>query len=480
MTNPTQLTVESALLGPDYTQSGPVTLDIINGVITNITEAVNAPALLAIPALADAHNHARPLSTTSFGGGLKPLETWLPRLAVMPSADPYTCAAAAFARSLSGGCTSVMVHLTRPSGRVSIGEEAQEIARAANDVGVSIGLAISLRDRNPLIYGDHSELLIGLDSTVRQLVSDTWLKPLPTVSEQIDWVDEAADAVAGIPGHIDIQYGPTGVQWCTDELLCAVANASKTNGRRVHMHLLETRPQRLWADQTYPKGIVNLLKDIGLLTDRLTLAHCVWADDAELATIAASGARIVVNASSNLHLSSGIARVQAMRDAGISVAMGLDGCALDEDDDALRELRLFRLLNGGQGFDIHGLSPCDALQCAAVTGRAGLGLAPGGVLDVGMPADVLLLDLAAMDWDNLMSVPWIHYLFTRGCKEHIRQIYSKGQLVFDNGLPVGVDLQLLHARLRSDYRDALTAMQPLINGWPAIEESIDKHFRGCC
>lgn len=480
MSHSTQLTVESALLGPDYTQSGPVTLDIVDGVIKSISEAVDAPRLLAMPALTDAHNHARPLSTTSFGGGLKPLETWLPRLAVMPSADPYTCAAAAFARTLSGGCTSVMVHLTRPSGRVSIGEEAQEIARAANDVGVSIGLAIALRDRNPLIYGDHADLLYGLDNDVKQLVSDTWLKPLPSVAEQISWVDEAAEAVAGMPGHVDIQYGPTGVQWCTDELLCAVANASQANGRRVHMHLLETRPQRHWANHAYPDGVVNMLRKIGLLSERLTLAHCVWADKEEIATIATSGACIAVNASSNLHLVSGMADVQAMRNAGVPVAMGLDGCALDEDDDALRELRLFRLLNGGQGFDIPGLSPSDALKCATVTGRAGLGLEPGGKLDLGMPADILILDLTALDWDNLMPVPWIHYLFTRSCKAHIHQVYSKGQLVFDNGSPVGVDTQQLHSKLRSDYRSALPSMEALINCWAAIEASMEQHYRGCC
>lgn len=42
--------VESALLGSDYTQSGPVTLNIVNGVIDSISEAVNPPRLLATPA----------------------------------------------------------------------------------------------------------------------------------------------------------------------------------------------------------------------------------------------------------------------------------------------------------------------------------------------------------------------------------------------------------------------------------------------
>ena len=138
----------------------------------------DGPARLAMPSLADAHNHARPLSTTSFGCGGKPLEQWLPQLAVMPPVDAYTAAVASLARSVRGGATGVMVHLTRAMGQRPLPEEAREIARAAADVGVSIGFAISLRDRNPLIYGDHDGLLNGLAPEVAQLARNTWLKPL--------------------------------------------------------------------------------------------------------------------------------------------------------------------------------------------------------------------------------------------------------------------------------------------------------------
>jgi cytosine/adenosine deaminase-related metal-dependent hydrolase len=373
-----------------------------------------------------------------------------------------------------------MVHLTRPSGLMSIADEAREIARAAHDVGVSIGLAIAMRDRNPLVYGDHTSLLSSLESQTRELVEEAWLAPLPSVSTQLNWVNEAARAVEDMPGHVDVQYGPTGVQWCTELLLRSIAEESARTGRRVHMHLLETRPQRAWADQTYPFGIVGMLDDIGLLSDRLTLAHCVWANDDELATLGKSGSRIAVNASSNLHLSSGIARVHWMREAGIPVAMGLDGCALDEDDDALRELRLFRLLNGGQGFDVPGITVHDALRCATVTGRAGLGLPSGGVLAPGMPADLLVLDLADIDWDAVMPVPVVQYLFARASKAHIRQAYSRGRLVMEDGMPTGVDLDALHTELRSAYRSGLTAKQSLIARWPEIDRALVDHYRGCC
>ncbi|MEM5470598.1 amidohydrolase family protein [Hoeflea sp. AS60] len=489
MADTTIIQVEAALVGEDYALTGPSEIVISGGLIEAVrplsAPTMDGPRLLAIPALSDAHNHARPLSSTSFGCGGKPLETWLPQLAVMPSVDPYTAAAASFARSLRGGVTSIMVHLTRAMGLTPLTEEAREIARAAHDVGVSIGFAISMRDRNPLIYGDHAEVLNGLDPSERDLVIHTWLRPLPLVGEQMALVDAVANAVSDMPGHIDVQYGPTGVQWCSEELLEAIARGSEQTGRRIHMHLLETRPQRVWADSAYPDGIVSFLDKIGLLSPRLTLAHCVWAQPDELALIAAAGARIAVNASSNLHLYSGIAPVPAMLAAGVSVAMGLDGCALDEDDDALREMRLFHLLNHAPGFGDggsgdSGLTRQTALRAACSVGRAGLGLGKGGVLAAGLPADILLLDMVALDRDALMPVDPTDYLFARAGQAHIVEAYSKGQQVLAGGTVLGVDLPALETSLRAAYRAGLPAKAPLVAAWPKIEAAIGSFYRGCC
>lgn len=475
------LHVSTAVLGPDYETSGPVSISIENGEIVAITPSAmpDGPALMAIPALVDAHNHARPLSSTSFGCGGKPLEQWLPQLAVMPSVDAYTAAAASFARSLRGGATAVMVHLTRAMGQKPLTEEARDIARAAEDVGVAIGFAIAMRDRNPLIYGNHDTLLQGLSAESAELVRDVWLKPLPSISAQLAVVDEVAEALADQP-HVDVQYGPTGAQWCNDALLSDIAEASERTGRRVHMHLLETEPQRQWADEDYPEGIVSRLAEIGFLSPRLTLAHCVWARPEELATIASHGARIAVNTSSNLHLYSGCAPVAAMLEAGVDVAMGLDGCALDEDDDGLRELRLFHLLNHAPGFRDDAMTPARALHAACRTGRASLGLGDGGVIAAGMPADLLLLDLDLLDRDAVMAVDPRDLLFARASAAHIAEVWSGGRRVLADGSVTGVDLPALEAALRDEYRAALPGTESLRAAWPAIEARINAHYKGCC
>ena len=153
----------------------------------------------------------------------------------------------------------------------------------------------------------------------------------------------------------------------------------------------------------FPQGMVRHLHDIGLLSPRLTLAHCTYCTPEELALIAASGARIAVNTGSNLGLRSGIAPVAQMLAQGCHVAMGLDGLSLDEDDDALRELRLLHHLHKGWGYDTQ-LSHAQAWRIACEQGRHSIsGVDTSDAITTGGLADLLILDGHALMEDRLFD-----------------------------------------------------------------------------
>ena len=474
-----KLIVAQALLGADHAPSGPVEITIQDGNIASLrpcADALTGPRQLAMPALVDGHNHARPLSPTSFGAGMKPLETWLPSLAVIPSVDPYLAAVSSFGRSARGGCVGVMVHLIRPMGQKPLQQEAHDYARAAADVGISIGFAVAMRDQNPIVYGDHSAIAAKLAGQCA--IDEIWRVPAETPKDQIRRVSEVAAEMEEC-AHVDVQFGPNGVQWCSEALLEAIAEASAQTGRRVHMHLLETREQRRWADQTYPGGIIKRLAEIGLLSPRLTVAHCVWARPDEFALLAKHGVRIVVNPSSNLHLSSGIAAVPEMKAAGIRFGLGLDGCAFDEDDDALRELRLFRLLNAGIAFD-EAITPSDALTAACSVSRDIIGMPTGGYIAEGMPADLLLVDLDKLDQDQIMDVDPRHYVFARATQHHLDEVIHAGRTIVKGQRLSSVDLDAAHATLRAQYRAAMGSTEQTKKAFAALEPLIADHYRGCC
>lgn len=472
-----------ALFAPGgQTQPPACDIAIENGLIAAIapSRAPQPPRLLAMPALANAHDHARPLSPTSFGGAGKPLETWLLRLGAMPSVDPYRAALAAFGRAARAGSASVMAHYVRPHGPMPLVDEAREVARAAADVGLRVTLAVSLRDRNPIVYGPSDAVLAGLPPDARAVIEAQYLGPMPSVEEQVARVEAVAAAVES--PTFTVQFGPNGVQWCSDALLRAIAQASARTGRRVHIHLLETLHQRAFADAAYPQGVLRHLEEIGLLSERLTLAHCVHARPDELDAIARAGAVIATNPSSNLHLRSGIAPIGEAIRRGCRVAIGVDASALDEDDDALREMRLGHFLHGGWSFDsVVGREPF--LAGVVADGRFANGAPGTGALRVGEPADILVLDLARLDRDAIMPVAPVDLVFARATMAHVARLIVAGREIVRDGRLTGVDLEATEAALREAYRAALPARAPFLKAWSGLEAGVAQFYRsqlGCC
>jgi len=449
---------------------------VINAVLPDQPPAPG-PRRLIIPALVNAHDHARP-SATSFGAGNLPLETWILRSAFGTPPDPYLAAAVSLARNARAGCGAMMVHYTRPSGTMPIVDEARQIARAAGDVGIRIAFALAVRDQNPLVYGDSAAILDALPVDARQPVEELFVRKPSPPGAYLDLVDEIHAAIAG--PLVDVQYGPAGVQWCSPALLEAIAERSAATGRRVHMHLLETIYQRAWADRAFPGGMVRYLKDIGLLSERLTLAHCVHARPDELGMIAEAGATIVTNFSSNLHLHSGLGPIAEAHRRGCPIAVGVDGAALDEDDDAIREMRLIQLAHDGLGFK-RNWSRAEFLELAIRNGRHATGAPGQGGLASGAPADFAVLDLDMLDRDAIMPVDPLDLFFARGNAACVRDVVVDGRHIVRDGRPTGIDLDALQQELRALFRKNLPAFAAMQSAWPALAGVTERWFEhaGC-
>jgi cytosine/adenosine deaminase-related metal-dependent hydrolase len=460
----------------------PVDIAVVDGRIFSISPAA-APARkkrLAMPALVNAHDHCRPLSPTSFGGANKPLESWLLRLGAMPAVDPYVAALCAFGRAARGGAGSVMAHYTRFHGPMSPVDEVLAVAHAAAEVGVRVTFAVFMRDKNPLVYGDSNKLLASLPPFSRAPVESKFLQPMPSVEEQIVRAEKIAAAVES--EAFCVQFGPSGPQWCSDELLRAIAERSRATGRRVHMHLLETQYQRAYLDRIYPEGVVKRLTALGLMSERLTLAHCVYARPDELDAIAAAGAVIATNPSSNLHLRSGVAPIGEAIQRGCRVGLGVDASAFDEDDDILREMRLGHFLHAGWGF-ASVVSREKWLKSIVGDGRFANGAPGDGALVVGAPADILVLDLEELDRDAVTPTEPIDFLFARAHAIHVDRLVVAGRDVVSDGRLAGADLDAAHEALRREYRAKMPAQAPFLAAWSDLEPAVAGFYNdllGCC
>jgi cytosine/adenosine deaminase-related metal-dependent hydrolase len=457
------LIVGSALPTPGRGAAlGPSAIHIVGGQIAAI-EPVDpdrldpaAAGLVALPAPTNAHDHGRGLRTIAFGANDDRLEAWLPTLALEPASDPYLNAAVAFARMAEGGvCAANHCHGTQDPGRLF--EEAEAVAQAAKDVGIGVAFAVPFMNRNRGVYGDPSRLaaLLGPDD------ADAFLAGLGA-PRPIEEMLRAVERIAALEHDLfRVQYGPVGPQWVSDDALVALARASAENGRRIHMHLFETERQRDWADHAYKDGLIAFLDGIGFLSPRLTIAHGVWLRPNECELLAKRGVAVSVNISSNLRLRSGLPPVSSFKEFGLRFGVGLDASSFDDDEDLLRETRL--LWRNYRGFaEANVLDAGDVFDAALIDGRRTvLGDDGGGALSVGAPADVIVLDLAAMTHDFLYpGFDIADVLLNRMSKSHIRRLIVAGRAIVEDGQCVSVDRPGLERALSASAGASLKASPP--------------------
>jgi cytosine/adenosine deaminase-related metal-dependent hydrolase len=454
MTAPARLGFDAILRGPDGVSAGEV---VFGARIDSVIPGPGTADRLVLPALANAHDHGRGLRTAAFGAGDDVLELWIARLALEPRVDPYTRAAVAFGRlALSG--VAVLNHCHNTQDPAALMSEATAVARAAADVGLRVAFAVPIMGHNPVSYGDPGPLLSRLPPTARAAAERRLATP-PDWDRQM----EEAEAIFAMESpHFLPQYGPVGPQWVNDATLARIAERSAMTGRRIHMHLLETLAQRQWADATYPGGIIPHLDALGLLSPRLNVAHGVHLRPTEIAHLAERGVMVSVNTSSNLRLRSGIAPVADFVAHDLGFGMGMDGMALDDDEDALREARLLWQLQRGFGLT-RTLDPARLWQTVTRDGRRAI-LGPdddGGVIAPGAPADLLVLSTTRMMADVIpgRATP-AEMALLRARAEDVTALYIAGRAVVRDGRLTGIDLPAAEAALIAEARAKAPPLDP--------------------
>ena len=162
---------------------------------------------------------------------------------------------------------------------------------------------------------------------------------------------------------------------------------------RYSMHLKETEVDNEMCFRNYGKDIVDLLEEIGFLTDKMLAVHCVNLTENDIRRFAEYGVSISHNPAPNLYLGSGIPPIPESLKAGVNVALGTDGAASNNSTDMLETMKLAALIQKGFHRDASVITADQVIRMAACGGAKAIGMGNLiGTLEPGKKADMILFD----------------------------------------------------------------------------------------
>ena len=167
----------------------------------------------------------------------------------------------------------------------------------------------------------------------------------------------------------------------------------QSEGVRYSMHLKETEVDNEMCLRHYGKDIVDLLEEIGFLTDRMLAVHCVNLTPDDIRRFAERRVSISHNPAPNLYLGSGIPPIPESLRMGVNVALGTDGAASNNSTDMLETMKLAALIQKGLHRDAAVINAGQVIGMATRGGAKAIGMAEQlGALAVGRKADMILFD----------------------------------------------------------------------------------------
>ena len=237
---------------------------------------------------------------------------------------------------------------------------------------------------------------------------------------------------------VNIAVEPHALYTCSPALLCDAKRLADRYQAPVGMHLLENKAEKAQLEAKLGGKVIPFLNNLGYLDDRFIAFHGVCLDKEDMKIFAGQGCKIIHNPESNMKLASGIAPVPDMLMHGVTVGLGTDGCASNNNLDMFQEMDSAAKLHKVHRLDSTVMPAETVLRMATRDGAKALGLDHlTGSLKPGMKADIIMIGL---DEPHLtpMYNPASHLVYAVGGSD-VDTVFINGKLVMENRQLLTID-----------------------------------------
>jgi 5-methylthioadenosine/S-adenosylhomocysteine deaminase len=389
-------------------------------------KVVDAKGGLILPGLINGHTHAAMTLFRGLADDL-PLMAWLnnyifPAESRMDGDFVFTGTLLACAEMIMSGTTTFC--------DMYLFEE--EVARASKEAGMRCLVGEVLYDFDSPNYGSIEN---GLRYT--ETLINTWADD-PLVSIAVE---------------------PHSLFTCSPDLLRACNDLALRHKVPLIMHLAETQSELDEIKKRYGRTPVKHLQSLGILGPHLIADHCVHLQQADIAVLAQHGVKAIHNPESNMKLASGIAPVPEMLANQMTVGLGTDGCASNNNLDLFAEMDMAAKLHKVNAMDTTVMDALTVVRMATIEGARALGMGKiTGSIEKGKRADVIVIDTRKPHLTPMYN-PFSHLVYTaRG--NDVSHAIINGRLVMEERRLLTLDLFEIMERAREKSEDVKKWIKP--------------------
>jgi cytosine/adenosine deaminase-related metal-dependent hydrolase len=394
---------------------------------------------IVMPGLVNTHHHfyqtlTRVVPAAQDSNLFNWLKTLYPIWARMTPEDIFVSTQTAMAELALSGCTTASDHLYLfPNGS----KLDDEIA-AANEVGMRLHASRGSMSLGESKGGLPPDSVVDSEETI--------------LSDSVRLIERYHDPKPG--SMLQIVLAPCSPFSVTGELMKQSAVIARKYGVHLHTHLAETQDEEAFTLQKFGYRPVAYMQSVDWVGPDVWYAHSVHVGKEEIDVYAREGCGVAHCPSSNMRLASGIAPVYKLMQAGVKVALGVDGSASNDSSHLLAEARqamlLARLRSGLEGASLSGtdapplLTAREALELGTRGGAAVLGRTDIGSLEAGKCADFFSIKLDRLGLAGALHDPVAAIVFC--APQNVDTNVVHGRFVVKDGQMVTLDTEKLVTR----------------------------------
>jgi len=252
-------------------------------------------------------------------------------------------------------------------------------------------------------------------------------------------------------GHERIRpiIAPHAPYTCSDETLTKARDYALKHDIGIGIHVAETAGEVQGSLEQYKKTPVKRLHDLGVTKAKCLYAHCVHVNDEDIELLKKDKVGVAHNPESNMKLGAGGAPVVKLLKAGVTVGIGSDGAASNNDLNVFREMDIAAKLQKMLHADNTAMTAVQSLRMATREGAKCMCLEHTGIITEGYNADIISVSLDAPSMQPLHNA--MSQLVYSASGYDVEHTICHGRVLMENSRVLDIDAKDLYARIKT-YR----------------------------